>query len=77
MSVKILRDGYITKPTIRIYTATCQKCGCVFECNYLDFKWQSRGLDLDAGLDCPYCGKEVHLDRYTPCRVEFKDEELN
>lgn len=72
--INILRDGYKQKPTIRIYTLTCPDCGCIFECDYHDFKWQSRGIVLDAGVLCPHCNKELHVGPETPCRVEFEKE---
>lgn len=72
--INILRDGYKQKPTIRVYTLTCPDCGCIFECDYSDFKWQSRGIVLDAGVLCPYCNHELHVGPETPCRVEFKKE---
>ena len=73
--IKIIRDGLEEKPTINIYTVECPNCHCIFECDYHDFDWQTRGFDFKAGLKCPHCGTQLTLDDNTPYRVEVEKEE--
>lgn len=70
--IKIIEEGRKLKPTIRVYTVACPYCGCVFECDHRDFKWQSRSMVLDARVSCPCCGEELRVDPYVP----YRDEEI-
>jgi hypothetical protein len=63
MVVKTIKPGNIEvlDPTL---SATCDKCGCEFEFNASDARYQSDQRDGDAYIiNCPFgqCGKELWI----------------
>lgn len=67
--VNIIKEGKIPDKEKVIYTVECDYCHCVFECSSEDFKSRAKGLELKATIDCPCCGKELNVDKFTPFKV--------
>ena len=55
MAIKIIKEGNKNK----IYTQECDKCGCVFEFEESDIKWESytQPTRLLHYIQCPCCSK--------------------
>lgn len=60
--IKILKEGKKPKPTKVIYKTTCSNCGCVFEFEVEDIKYQEKHLNGKMTVECPCC----HIDITQP-----------
>lgn len=71
---KIIKDGIKPKRTKIIYKATCDKCGCEFEFEYVDFFCIERRPDGNATVNCPCCGIGItkRMSQYEPTEVEYE-----
>ena len=60
--MKIIKKGKIPKTTKRF---TCSNCGCVFECEAVEYILHFSQRDGDwLETDCPTCHATVVRDRY-------------
>jgi len=63
MAIKIIREGIKRPETITVFTFTCPKCGCVFDCTLEDFKYHVKEIGGDKAIDCPCCKTELHTNK--------------
>ena len=61
--IKIIKEGNPKRKIKTIYTITCKKCGCVFECEVEDFDSLTKGLDGWDVVCCPCCNEPFEVDR--------------
>lgn len=59
--IKIIKEGKIPKLKKRIYEAACDYCGCRFEFETEDIKFQEKKLNevISSTVECPCCHKDI------------------
>lgn len=58
--IKIIKEGKLPKKTKTIYTVTCPKCFCEFECDDSDLIIE-KGIGGTRSVICPCCGNIIML----------------
>lgn len=62
--ITIIKHGYManTPPKATRYQMACNCCGCVFECNFNDFKsYVNYGELHECEIECPECGAYLKI----------------
>ena len=71
--INIIKPGVKPKEVKVIYTATCEKCGCVFEFDSFEII-SEKSLEGKRWVVCPCCGKEINLNNNP--NIEKREEEV-
>lgn len=53
--IKIIKQGNLNRVARKIYTHTCENCGCVFEYDSEYIKENSKEIYTPQTLKCPCC----------------------
>lgn len=65
--IKIIKHGYRanTSPKSTRYRITCESCGCIFECNFNDFRsYVNYGAHHECEIQCPECETYLNIPMY-------------
>lgn len=69
--INIIKQGKNIKKTKIIYSVTCPRCDCEFECEGSDFAYIERSINGTATIQCPCCLTIMDLDySQIPQRLE-------
>ncbi len=71
--IKIIKHGYSDNipPKYTRYRITCRYCGCVFECNFKDFRSYSNcGVLRECEIQCPECEASLNMPMHEVMVIE-------
>lgn len=71
--IKIIKHGYSdnTPPKATRYRITCEHCGCVFECDFRDFRsYVNYGKLHECAIQCPECETYLNVPMYKVVVIE-------
>ena len=78
--IKIIKHGYManTPPKATRYRMKCKECGCVFECDFRDFKsYVNWGALHECEIQCPECETYLKIPMHDVVILEeFEDDKL-